>query len=257
MAAEEGRGVDVNDDMISVGVLTPHNAAGPDVEFPLIAPGRVATHIARVSAPGVTTSSGETPQPTGLRELATPQALQKAAAAFEPGSVDGIGYASTSSAYAIGVRAETALVAQLAQQVGLPVASTGLSAVRALRVLDVTRIALVHPPWFDDQVNQLGAAYFASQGFTVVTATSAELCNDPQRIEAGAVAAWITHNLPADAEAIFIGGNGFTAAGAIDMLEAADGPAILESNQVLLWDLLALTGASIQIHDFGRLFAHL
>jgi len=56
-----------------------------------------------------------------------------------------IGYASASSGYAIGFEGEAALVARLARRTGVAVAATCASAVLALRVLGVERMALVGP----------------------------------------------------------------------------------------------------------------
>ncbi len=166
-----------------------------------------------------------------------------------------IGYASTSSAYAIGFNDETAMVSRLSRRVGLPVVATCASAVLALRVLNVERIAVVHPPWFGDELNRLGATYFRSQGFRVVTAASADLPRDPRRIEPHAVCEWTSWHVTDDAETVFIGGNGFRAAGAIEALEVAIGRPVLESNQVLLWNLLAHAGATFRVRGYGKLFA--
>jgi maleate isomerase len=165
-----------DDRVISIGVLTPHAAAGPEVELPDMAHGRVATLVSRVVAPGTDVSgAGEPPtSPSGLRELTDPSALDEGVAAFG-GSVDAIGYASTSTGYAIGFDAEAAMLERLSQRSGLPVAGTSLSAGAALRALHVQRVALVHPPWFDEELNDLGAAYFRSQGFEVVSSESADL----------------------------------------------------------------------------------
>jgi maleate isomerase len=55
--------------------------------------------------------------------------------------------------------------------------------VLAFQTLGVERIALVHPPWFDTELNRLGTAFFESKGFRVVSAASAELSQDPAEIE--------------------------------------------------------------------------
>jgi hypothetical protein len=146
-----------------VGVLTPRVVAGPEVEFPEMATGRIATRVARISVAAQARQTGECPptSPAELRALAMPQALEETAAVFATGSVEVIGYASTTSAYAIGGDAESAMVDRVSRQLGLPVAATGLSAVRALRALDVDRVALVHPPWFEDELNELGLSQFA------------------------------------------------------------------------------------------------
>ena len=242
--------------MISVGVLTPHAAAGPEAEFPDLAPGRVVTQVSRIPAPGASVAEPGTPptSSSGLRALTAPSALEAAVAAFAPGSVDVIGYASTSTGYAIGFDAETDLLDGLSQRCGLPVAGTSASAVAALRAFDVERVSLVHPPWFDDELHALGAAYFRSQGLVVVSSGSADLPDDPRRIEPDAVIEWISRNVADEAEAVFIGGNGFRAAGAIERLEEQLGRPVLESNQVLLWSILAKLNADLEVGGYGRLF---
>ena len=239
---------------VKVGLLTPHAAPGPEVEFPEMAPGRVATQVARVSV-----ADGEMDRPpvspTELRTAAAPGVLAKAAEGFARGSIDVIGYASTTSAYAIGADVESAIVDRLSEHLAIPVAATCLSAARALRTLNADRVALVHPPWFDDELNELGAAYFRSQGCTVVSYALADLPNDPSRIEPDAVVGWVSRHVSDAAEAVFIGGNGFRCAGAIDALEELLGRPVLESNQVLLWSALAEIEATLEVRGYGRIFA--
>ena len=222
-----------------------------------MAPGRVVSCVARVSSDAAAVGVGATSTALSeLRTLAAPPFLDTAADMLGRSSVDVIGYSSTSSAYAIGFDAEAAVVSRLSQQVGIPVVATCASAVLALHLLDVERIALVDPPWFDPELNELGAAYFRSAGFDVASSTSAGITRDPRRIEAAAVFEWVSRHANDDAEAVFIGGNGFRAAGAIAPLEAALGRPVLTSNQVLLWNLLAHAGATFEVSGYGRLFAH-
>jgi maleate isomerase len=186
--------------------------------------------------------------------LAEPPLLEAAADSLAGRQLDVVGYASTSSAYVIGFDNEAILMARLAKRLGLPVASTCASAVLALRILEVERVALVAPPWFDDELNKLGTAYFRSQGLHVVTSESADLPPAPRRIEPVAVYEWTSRHVPDDAEAVFIGGNGFRAAGAIEALEARLERFVLTSNQVLLWNLLTQAGVDFQVGGYGRLF---
>lgn len=249
--------VAVAERMISIGVLTPHAAVGPEAEFPAMAPGRVMTQVARISTTGAAVVNSRT-TPTsasGLRALTTPSLLDEASRPLAVNDIDVIGYASTSSAYAIGFDDEAAMVSRLTRRLGIPVVATCTSAVVALRVLNVERIALVHPPWFDRELNELGASYFRSQGFHVVTSELADLSHDPRQINPTAVFEWTSRHVTDEAEAVFIGGNGFRAAGAIAALEVALGRPVLESNQVLLWNLLAHAGATLTIRGYGQLFA--
>lgn len=104
-----------------------------------------------------------------------------------------------------------------------------------------------------DEFNELGAVYFAQQGFGVVSSVSAELAQDPGAIEAAAVCEWASRRVADDAEAVFIGGSGFMAAGAIDALVTAIGIPVLTSDQVLLWRLLArATSANRRPSRAGR-----
>jgi maleate isomerase len=243
-------------DVLRVGVLTLHAAVGPEAEFPAMAPGRVVTCVARVSVDEAVAGVGANSTISALRALNASPLLDQAAELFGRGSLDAVVYASTSSAFAIGFDAEAALVSRLSPRLRLPVSATCASTVLALRTLGVERVALVHPPWFDAELNDLGAAYFQSTGFDVVSSASAALTHDPRRIDAAAVYEWTSRNVSAAAEAVFIGGNGFRAAGAIGALEAALGRPILTANQVLLWHLLAETGATCEIGGYGRLFMH-
>jgi maleate isomerase len=223
-----------------IGVITPHAAAGPEAEFPKLARGQVETSIERIAA--------------DTRALTDPR-LDDAANRLAARSVEAIGYASTSYAYAAGFDGEAAMVSRLSRGVSIPVAATSASAVLALRALDATRVALVHPPWFDDALHELGTAYFRSQGFRVVSAESAELANDPLRIEPAAVCQWISNHVPDDAEAVFVGGTGFRAAGAIHASEIAIERPVVTANQALLWRLLEQAGVELEITGYGRLFA--
>src|SRR3954453_9507091 len=135
-----------------------------------------------------------------------------------------------------------------------PVAGASLAAGAALRALRARRGALVHPPWFGDELNDLGAAYIDGEGFEVVSSRSAELPNDPGLIQPGAVVEWISRHLDEDAEAVLIGGTGFRTARAIEPLEARVGRPVLESNQVLLWSILSRLDTDIEIAGYGVLF---
>jgi maleate isomerase len=235
--------------LLRVGVLTPHASPGPEEEFPAMAPGCLVTRVVRVA-------EGDPPiTAPALRSLTAPAVLDAAAQTLLRHRIDAIAYASTTSAYVIGFDAEMAMVSRLASQCSLPVVSTCASAILALRVLDLERVALIGAPWFDSEINELGAGYFRSQGFDVVLSRSAELSHDPSRIEPSAIYEWAVQHVGDEAEGVFIGGNGFRAAGAIELLETAIGRPVLTSNQVLLWNLLARARAACDINGYGRLFA--
>jgi maleate isomerase len=223
--------------MIRVGVLSPHAAEGAEWELPLLAPGLVSTTVSRIRAGGL----GEA---AGLRDMAGDDVVDEAVSAFPPGSADVLAYASTSTAYVLGHDAETRLVDRISRQWTVPACSASMSAVEALRSLDVARVALVHPPWFGAELGDLGVAYFRGQGLTVVGSFVADVPDDPALVTPRTVVDGIPRHVGADADAVFIGGNGFRAALAIDDLEDKLGCPVLTSNQVLLRSILALAGMS-------------
>jgi maleate isomerase len=229
-------------------------AVGPEKEFPAMAPGRLVTCVSRLAADGP--GSGPPTTARGLRALTLAPVLDAAATSLATSSLDAVGYASTTSGYAIGFEAEAALVARLSALLSAPVAATCDSAVRALHALRVERVALIGAPWFEAELNELGAAYFRDQGFDVVSSASAGLPLNPDRIEPAAVYDWTSRHVPDEAEAVFIGGNGFRAAAAVERLERALGRPVLTSNQVLLWNILGQVGAALTVTGYGRLFDH-
>src|SRR6478735_7935033 len=84
----------MGDRTLTVGVLTPHVTAGPEIEIPVMSAGHVATVVSRIPLPARSDAGATSPQ--SLREGARPSALDEAAKAFPHGSVDALAYASTS-----------------------------------------------------------------------------------------------------------------------------------------------------------------
>ena len=240
--------------VLRVGVLTPHAAAGPEVELPDMAAGRVEAVVARVQPVGADASPTPPSTASGLRALAAPSVLDRAAAPFRKESVEAVAYASTSTGYARGRQAEAALGERLQQSCGVPVVASGSAAVQALRACRCRRVALVHPPWFDDEVDELGCSYFRDQGFEVSLLKASGLPNDPSRVRPGHVVQWVGRHVGDHADAVFLGGNGLRAARAIEPLERRTGLTVLQANQVLLWSILAATRTPWEVTGYGRLF---
>jgi maleate isomerase len=193
--------------------------------------------------------------PVTLSALTTAEVLDAAAESLRGDSLAAVVYASTTAAYAIGFGAESAMVSRLGSRLELPVVATAASAVLALEALEVERVALVGAPWFEPEWNELGAAYFRSQGFDVVFSRSAALPRDPDRIAPAAVGEWTAKHVGDNAEGVFIGGNGFRVVEAIESLEEAIGRPVVTSNQALLWNLRSHIGEPAEINGYGRLLA--
>lgn len=146
---------------------------------------------------------------------------------------------------------------------GMPVLLPRPAAVTAFRTLGVRRMALLHPPWFADAEQQLGMAYFRTQGCEVVYANQLRLRGlpvaqptDPLRtfteLYPAELYACVRTQVPATAEAVLLSGNGFRAIGVIAALEADLGRPVLTANQVAFWYALGHAGVRAPVNDYGR-----
>lgn len=238
-----------------IGVLTPHNDIVPEGEFRAMAPDGVSIHAARVP---LGWRSGTEPAPIGfdvVRAFAEPPHVDEAAELLAAAPLSVIAYAFTSSSYALGPDGDAALKDRLEKRTrGIPVVVTGPSAVLALRVLKARRLALIHPPWFQAELDRLGADYFRNEGFEVLHAAAAALPGGQVGVQPEQVYEWVRTHVPGATEAVFIGGNGLRAIGAIQALEQALGCPVLTANQVLFWHALRLARADVVVGNYGQIF---
>lgn len=203
--------------------------------------------------------------------LLTPERLrihptQKATALLAALPMQAIVFAFTTSSYILGPEGEQALKARLEKRSnGIPVLLTCPAAVAAFNALGVQRIALIHPPWFADDQQQLGVEYFRNQGFDVVYANQMRLRGlsvaqpaDPLRkfteLYPAELYEFARAQVPATAEAVFFSGNGFRAIGMIAALEEDLGRPVLTGNQVAFWYALRHAGVRQPVNGYGRVF---
>jgi maleate isomerase len=117
------------------------------------------------------------------------------------------------------------------------------------------RLGLVDPPWFSPELNRMGAEYFRSQQIDVVYAAPAALPSSQHDQHPGRLYEWVRAQVPASAEVVLIGGNGFRAVGAIEALEEDLGRPVLTANQVTFWSALRHAGVCAPVAHYGRIFA--
>ena len=239
-----------------IGLLTPNDDAVPESEFWTMAPEGVSVHVGRVLLVDTRTFS-DPPHPDDATELLAALPMQAIVFAF------------TTTSYVLGPDGEQALKARLEKRSnGIPLLLTGAAAVAAFRALGVRRIALIHPPWFADDEQELGVAYFRNQGFEVVYANQMRLRGfsvakptDPLRkfteVYPAELYSFARTEVPATAEAVFFGGDGFRAIGMIAALEQELGRPVLTGNQVVFWNALRQTGVRAPVNGYGRVFTTL
>jgi pimeloyl-ACP methyl ester carboxylesterase/maleate cis-trans isomerase len=231
-----------------IGVLTPEDDTVPESEFWTMAPDGVSVHAARVPL-------------ADLQTYSDPPGPDNAVGQLAGLPLHNIVFAFTTTSYLLGTKGEQALKDRLEKRSkGIPVILPTAAAAEAFRALGVRRIALFHPPWFTDDAVKKGVAYFQDQGFEVVHAshmTPARKVPHPNLgsdVTAAEVYEWVRKHTPADAEVVFIAGNGFRTIGVIAALEEDLGRPVLTGNQVAFWYALRLAGVGAQVDDYGRVF---
>jgi maleate isomerase len=246
-----------------IGVLTAHTGVCPESEFAAMAPEGVSVHASRVpfeAAPGGVMDPTLALQ--SARAFADPPHVDDVAEVLAAAPLSAIAFCFTASSYARGPADDAELKARLEGRTrGIPVAVAVASAAVALRALRARRVALIHPPWFSAELNALGREYFGQQGFEVVHAApyEAEAAGGPRPVhervlDPGALYEWARSHVPPSAEAVYIGGNGFRAVGAIDTLEQDLGRPVLTANQAAFWHALRLSGARAPVVGYGQIF---
>ncbi|MFI7061378.1 maleate cis-trans isomerase [Kribbella sp. NPDC050124] len=242
---------------VRLGVVTPHGDVGPESELQAMAPEGVRVHAARVPFGAMTT--GGLMDPTialaPVQMFVQPPYIDDAVALLASAPLGAIGIGFTSSSYLNGADGEHKVVERLeGHSAGIPVVATCASAVAGLRRLSARTLAIFDPPWFDAELNRLGGEYFASQEFDVVLRKPCGLPSNQRSVNPSELYAWIRKYTPDEAEAVFIGGNGFRAVGIISALEQDLGRPVLTANSALLWGLLHAAGCAARPTGYGKLF---
>jgi maleate isomerase len=240
-----------------IGLLVPHADICEEAEFMAMAPAGVSIHTTRVPFRGmgrggtIAPSIGSNP----LSAYLEPPWLDDAAELLAYAPVQCICLAFTNTSFLGTVDDDRALMKRLEQRTNqIPVIDTCLAVLAALRVAGARRLALINPPWVDAAMTTGGAAYFGGAGLEVVFAQSAGLPNNPRDVHPGTLFEWARANVPAGADAVFVGGNGFRAVGMIEALEEDLKRPVLTANQVLFWYALRRTGSNVRVAGYGRIF---
>lgn len=231
-----------------IGVLTPDFDPVPESELWAMAPQGVSIHASRVP---LSTARWQ----GDARVFAEPPHVDTAAEQLTGVAPRVILYAFTSSSYALGAQADDSLRARLEKRAqGIPVVLTCPAATEALRILGAHRVAVVHPPWFTDELNAKAIDYFKTQAVEVVLCTRMTPARSFTEVPPAEVYEWTRANVPREAEAVFIGGNGLRAVGAIQALEESLRRPVLTANQVVLWQALRLVGMTSKVSQYGMVF---
>ena len=227
-----------------IGVLTPDFDPVPESEAWAMAPQGVSILASRVPW-----------KPNDARTFADAPNVDEAVERLATTKPQVILYAFTSSSYMLGQDGDKALRERLERKSqGIPVVLAAEAASEALRALNLQRIVVVHPPWFDEETNQRGGDYFRDAGFEIISCTTMTPSRPFKEVSAAEVYDWIKTNVPRQAEGVLLAGNGMRSIGVIKALEASLNRPVLAANQFTLWQGLRVAGITASISNYGKLF---
>lgn len=231
--------------MARIGLLVPSHDFNPESEIQAIGPKGMTVFASRMER-------GTAPF---LTHIADPSHADVALGLLTTLRLRVILYAYSGTSYALGLRGEEAFRARLVERgQGVPVILAAPALVEALRALDVRRLAVVHPPWYAEELNEMGKVYFSARGFDVVSCARMTPARQFTEVEAHEVHAWIVANTPSTAQAVVVAGNGLRAVGAVEGLETSLRRPVITANQAMLWHGLRVAGAPARLDHYGRLF---
>jgi maleate isomerase len=231
-----------------LGVLTHDDSAISESELWTMAPDGVSLHTSRVFF-------------ADLATFANPPGPEEAADLLARLPLQAIIYAWTVGSYLLGTSGEHELISRVEKHSnGIPVLMSAPAATAAFRALEAQRIALIHAPFFTDDFDQKGAAYFQERGFDVVHVSHMMPPAEIPHPNTGSVATpahiyeWVRSHVPSSAQAVFLGGNALRAIGVIAALEEDLRRPVLTANQVSLWYALRMAGVEAKVDGYGQLF---
>ncbi len=208
-----------------------------------------------VRLPLVHTSVGEDAHRVdALLDLGSSSRLADGAADLLRYGPDSVMWACTSGSFVFGWDGARKQVAEVADQVGLPVSSTSIAFVEALRHLGLRRVTVAasYPrdvaEYFVEFLAYGGieAVHLGSHG--IVTAAEVGTINRDQ------VIAMVRAADAEPAEAVLVPDTAMHSLAWLDDLEDAVGKPVLTANQVTVWEGLRIVGAARTLPRLGSLF---
>ena len=163
-------------------------------------------------------------------------------------------WACTSGSFVFGLEGATAQAKAIQDSLGIPVSSTSLAFVSAVRALGLKRVAIAAT--YPDDVAQLFQQLLADSGIATVSRGALEIITGVEvgTVEKDRVIAHARAYDHPDAEAILMPDTALHTVAFLDELESATGKTVLTANQVTVWEAMRLAGRVTPQQGLGRLF---
>jgi len=228
---------------LRLGILIPSSNTTMEVEFREMLPGGFSVHAARMRLREVTVE--------GLEEME--REAEYEAIKLRDAGVDVIGYGCTSGSLIRGPGHDEMLERRIEEVSGRPAVATSGAVLRALRALNVRRVAVATP--YIDEINEKEIHFLESNGFDVVDLRALKLRDNLEigRVSADRLISLVEGLDHRGADGIFISCTNLPTIGVIGLLERRLEKPVFSSITATLWAMLRKAGSDVRIDGYGRL----
>lgn len=181
-------------------------------------------------------------------EKSLPRAVRELASA----KVDVMAYCCTASGAILGYDEEQQNCRRFEQETNIPITTTMISVVDALKTLKAKRIVLVSP--YTEAVNKVEIDFFEKNGFEVLKDAGQGICNGlaisqvtPQDIAKFAVEHWDDQ-----ADALFMSCMNWQAMRSVAEVETKINKPVITSHSTTLWKVTNLVGRRLKLPQYGK-----
>ena len=179
--------------------------------------------------------------------------IEATAATLPALGVQAIGYGCTSASYVRGVGGDTDISARITGATGLPSTTTSTTAVEALNLLGVTRVAVLSP--HVDELNDRLRGFLEGHAFEVVHMRGLNRLRGIEQIPQEEIYELVVQLVDRpQADGIFISCTGMRTSNILARLEEATGKPVVSALQSTIWGALRLVDARTELPGLGSLF---
>ena len=179
--------------------------------------------------------------------------IEATAATLAPLGVEAIGYGCTSASYVRGVGGDIDIRDRMTGATGLPSTTTSTTAVEALRLLGVTRVAVLSP--HVDELNERLREFLDGHGLEVAHLRGLNKLRGIEHIPQEEIYELVVRLVDRpEADGIFISCTGMRTSNILSRLEEATGKPVVSAIQATVWGTLRLAGVPAEKAGLGSLF---
>ena len=179
--------------------------------------------------------------------------IEMTAAKLPAHGVQAIGYGCTSASYVRGVGGDKDISARINGATGLPSTTTSTTAVEALNLLGVTRVAVLSP--HVDELNERLLAFLEGHGLEVVHLRGLNKLRGIEHIPQEDIYELVVQLVDRpEADGIFISCTGMRSSTILARLEETTGKPVVSALQATIWGTLSLADAPAELPGLGSLF---